>query len=114
MTEQEIFDKVKSHLLSQGKKSFQGISCAYRGDDGLKCAIGCLISDENYSSSLEGWTVGEASVLQALYGSGLGEIVWTERGQRLMLALQSVHDDCDPVDWPTQLKILAAEHGLTP
>lgn len=56
MTNQEIFDKVATHLLSQGKRSaLGGVGCAYRGDGGLQCAIGCLIPDELYRYELEGW-----------------------------------------------------------
>ena len=52
MNQQEAFDKAAAHLLAQGKKSFQpgdDYLCAYRGVDGLKCAIGALIPDDQYT-----------------------------------------------------------------
>ncbi len=54
MTKQEIFDKVKAHLLAQGKRAVNGDgNCMYRGMDGTKCAVGCLIPDELYTPLLE-------------------------------------------------------------
>ena len=59
---QEVFDQVVNHLLQQGKKSQNETSggdvlCAYRGFNGLKCAAGCLIADDEYKEWFEqrGW-----------------------------------------------------------
>lgn len=51
MNHQEVFTKVATHLLKQGRRALfaekNGFrSCAYRGDNGTKCAVGCLIKDE--------------------------------------------------------------------
>lgn len=52
---QEIFNKVATHLLTQGKRSVASDgSCMYRGPEGTKCAIGCLIEDDEYHPLLEG------------------------------------------------------------
>lgn len=53
MSDQEVFDIVATHLFAQGKRSLKvGAerigTCAYRGADGLKCAIGILIPDAIY------------------------------------------------------------------
>jgi len=55
MTRQEIFNKVADHLLTQGKPAlFDEIGdCAYRGQDGSMCAVGCLIPDELYTPEME-------------------------------------------------------------
>jgi len=60
MTNQEIFEKVTMHLLVQKKRSVLypedrglGANCAYRGVFDLKCAVGVLIPDEEYSSEME-------------------------------------------------------------
>jgi len=54
---QKIFDTVAAHLLKQNKKSVGadnlGHVCQYRSSDGLKWAIGCLITDEAYYPNLE-------------------------------------------------------------
>ena len=53
-TNQEIFDRVVEHLAQQKKRSmYDKDTCAYRSEDGLKCAIGALIPDEYYDSEFE-------------------------------------------------------------
>lgn len=48
-TEQQIFDQVAAHLLKQGVRSVDtSAQCLYRGPNGLMCAAGCLIADEEY------------------------------------------------------------------
>lgn len=56
MTAQEIFDKVYRHFVIEGnKKSLDSAGeCAYRGENGAKCAFGLLISDEQYNPKMEG------------------------------------------------------------
>ena len=55
-TLQEVFDIVSKHLLKQNERSgFSDDSCSYRGPNGLKCAAGILIPDEEYTfDSFEG------------------------------------------------------------
>lgn len=54
MTKQEVFDTVVSGLLQQGRPSFGGYyGCAYRGTDNLKCAVGFLIKDDEYTRDME-------------------------------------------------------------
>lgn len=69
MTPQEVFDTVANHLRKQGQRArvanpnfrpgFHGTEeiCAYRSPEGLRCAVGCLIKDEDYVPSMEGQTV---------------------------------------------------------
>ena len=49
---QKLFDKTVIHLLTQMEQSISddGDSCAYRGTNGLKCAIGALIDDKWYDA----------------------------------------------------------------
>lgn len=54
-TLQEIFDKSVEGLASQGfRQAMDGDSCMYRSPDGLKCAAGWLISDDEYETVVEG------------------------------------------------------------
>lgn len=47
LTNQEIFDKALSGIRGQNYQvSKKGDVCAYRGHDGLKCAVGHCIDDE--------------------------------------------------------------------
>lgn len=107
MTNQELYNKVRKHLLTQmAKSTFPSIqaSCAYRGDNGLKCAIGCLIPDEHYSSSLEGYTARNEEVMRAA-GLSIENI-------NLAIDLQKIHD-CHRVEkWATKLDYVASDYSL--
>jgi hypothetical protein len=53
-TQQEIYDFVYNKIIEQGKPSMVvtdrisgATSCAYRGENGCKCAIGHLLTDED-------------------------------------------------------------------
>lgn len=98
MTNQEAFDKVVQHLKTQKEQSFGPFtnqygntqhSCLYRGPDGLKCAVGALIPDEEYKPEFEGLAV--LSLMRRKPASLIG------LDRDLLLELQRVHDSID--DW---------------
>jgi len=86
-TAQDIFNTVAMHLMTQGERSTGAMGlCRYRGSKGHMCAIGVLIPDEMYNSSMEGKTVGTIqNRLPAALRSHLP----------LLDDLQIVHDFCD-------------------
>ena len=116
MNQQEIFDKVATHLIAQGKQSLcywrsTELDCAYRGDDGTMCAAGCLIPDDEYSPAFEGmpW-----------------DSIWKEvpsfanasfEDHDLIGSLQTVHDDEWSWNSPETLKVAlgvaANRYGLS-
>lgn len=112
LPKQEIFDIVAKHLLTQNKPAMrtltgnggQATSCAYRAN-GLMCAIGCLLSDGEYNTHVEGLSVEE--LLPALKIAAPFEIVF------LLGDLQHVHDSHPSVTWGAQLKEVATRHNLT-
>ena len=106
-TTEEIFEKVKTHLLDQGQQSIdKNGGCAYRGAEGRKCAIGCLIADEFYSKDLEGTGSCDKGVKNAIKASIGREVTKTEA---VMLSeLQYMHDRQLPGEWKTQLDTM---HG---
>ena len=120
MNAQEIYNKVRDHLLAQGARATRtreaglstfGEQCRYRADDGKKCAAGCLIADEHYNEGLEGGTADEPRVRNALRASGVD----TDAHLGLICALQSVHDLYEDVDlWPQELAKVAERFDLTP
>ena len=59
ISQQEIFNKVTNHLITQGVRSVSedGLGCLYRGPNNLMCAVGCLIPVEVYSEKFEGFSV---------------------------------------------------------
>ena len=45
----DVFNYVISHLRLQGRTSIADGICKYRGDRGTKCAVGALMTDDEYS-----------------------------------------------------------------
>lgn len=105
VSDQDLFDRVATHLLRQGKRSMSsnGIECAYRGQNGLSCAVGCLIPDDAYHQGLEGLTATAKSIQD-----GLPFSVNVDLLQRL----QDVHDTTEPPVWRNRLRDLAQDYDL--
>jgi hypothetical protein len=102
MTTRELFERVAAHLLAQGKRSMLYKSCRYRGEDGTRCAVGCLIDDAHYSVAIEDATIASMAVQEAVEGT-IGRRLTDP--ERLMLRdLQALHDADDPVFWPQRLE----------
>jgi len=110
-TLQEVFDIVSNHLLTQGKMSV-GIDgfCAYRGENGMKCAAGVLIPDDQYKPAMEGirWVyLVNRGLIENKFKHEIGE-------------LQNIHDispkddlkECNSL-WKRELITFAAMHNLT-
>lgn len=114
-TLQDAFNKAYLHLLKQNSTSMYvdeaGImGCAYRGDAGNQCGIGCLIEDTEYSPSLEGRSAANPAVLRAIHSSGypadyLSAVFY--------LTIQDMHDEVEPQKWPSCLSEIAHKAGLT-
>ena len=115
MNAQEAFDIISTHLLTQNERSSEKSnfysqqleSCLYRGPNGLKCAIGCLIPDEKYNLDMEGMTLRQLTKsYQDL------KILFEEIPENLLVALQTVHDYRNPNQWRRCLKAIAKQHNL--
>lgn len=124
-TTQEIFTIVKEHLLTQKAKcTAPGVGCAYRGANGMRCAVGILIADEYYTPAMEGGCPTALApydanpeddkdssyfVTTALIKSGVGD-----EHHKLLNSLQAIHDSIDSSleVWIAKLQDLAAIHGL--
>lgn len=98
----KIYTRVREHLLSQMKKSTytDNGTCAYRGPDGCKCAIGILISDEHYTRVLENVSANGSSVQDAIKNSGY-DLTGVHSG--FLTALQQIHDLNYPEIWKARL-----------
>jgi len=95
-TREEIFDYVEAHLKKQGYRSMLNAdfgTCAYRGESGSMCAVGCLLADDEYNPGMENNSVME---LADLSGSEIfAKIALPERlipHARMLEALQDLHD----------------------
>lgn len=103
---QDIFDQAANHLLTQMKQSRNNSTCLYRSDDGLKCAVGCFIEDDEYIEDMEGECV------ESLIVNGRMSSISRDR-LKLLDALQSMHDSSiDPDQWSSELEGIAAEFNL--
>lgn len=105
MTNQEVFDIVARHLLTQNEQSVNEDGCAYRGEGGLKCAVGALIPDSDYDPDWEGQAVVDNNpICGHLEGKGIS--------LRLASRLQHIHDQFAVRDWRWRLMELAENEGL--
>lgn len=100
---QGVFDQVKAHLLNQMEQSKIPTKCLYRGPEDMKCAAGCLMSDEEYESAFE--RNGDWNALVAK-----GCVPATHK--KLIKSLQIVHDFSNPVFWVDELKQVAEQYNL--
>lgn len=106
--DQSIFDKVYLGLKSQGfersmrKNEYGDRICAYRGEDGLKCAAGHLMPNTTFRKSMEGNDVSSISFFRKL-------------GFLTMVAnLQRIHDESFlPEEMEANLLHFAKGNGLT-
>lgn len=107
ITNQEVFEAVCVHLSRQKKRALanlpnRGETCAYRGDNGLKCAVGALIPDVVYSEIMEGKCV--ADIIYS--GSGLEAL---SAHEILLTKLQNVHDEVYEEEGDVVVRIALAE-----
>jgi len=114
-TMQQVLDQVVAHLRKQGARSMifdpseQVSGCMYRGQGGMKCAVGCLIDDKWYSLDLEGKLATDKAVKEALEKS---EVVCSGVMSCLLTDLQRIHDQHDPNLWEAYFRALADEYKL--
>ena len=101
-TAQQVFDHISRHLLHQNERSNEHGKCLYYSSNSLKCAAGCLISDEEYGEEME--------------GQGWGDLVDMEmvppHHMRLIMILQQMHDVTDPSKWVQRLHQIASDFNL--
>jgi hypothetical protein len=109
-SDQDVFDYAARHLLAQGVQSRRddGHSCAYRSPEGLMCAVGVFLADDEV---VEG---PPASVL--VPGSEVLDCRGVPRLApyvRILDVLQTIHDMYEPSAWRRQLRYAAEAYGLS-
>lgn len=87
-------------------------SCAYRGDGGTKCAIGCLIPDNLYTKKLEGVVVTGDRVQSILIEAGVLNSFKDLSLTCLLDYLQDIHDNSFVNEWERGFKELAEDYFL--
>jgi len=109
-TQQETFDKVVKHLLTQNYQCVdEAGNCVYRDDKGGSCAAGCLIPDYDYHPKMEYLAIDPHRTTK----NEATEAVLKE-GHDLFLVcdLQQIHDENEPEKWLELLQAEATERGL--
>jgi len=102
---QEQFDKMSNGLLEQGERSQTDWgTCAYRGCNGLKCAVGMIIPDEKYDASMEDNPCSHLMVYPTLLELGID--------LDLAKAMQNVHDMKEPTEWGDEFEKVADQFNL--
>ena len=110
MTNQEAFDKIVARLIDGTGRADDGEGgCMYRAPNGLSCAVGCLIPDDEYDEGIEGEYVHALDYLGCLDGLNV----------EMLEDAQDVHDYCR--NWTgtklndkgiQELKRIAADYNL--
>lgn len=102
-TEQEVFEFIAHHLLTQKIRAMSMEGCVYRTLEGLSCAAGCLLNDE-----------------EAFVSDGLG--IWNilvkngivpDAHAKLIRLLQIIHDGTDPQYWRETLLEFPSKYSKT-
>lgn len=115
-TAQQVFNKVVRHLRKQGVRATQPEDgryiCKYRTGEGLRCAVGCFIRPDVYSSEMEGNNIDELTVFvfSRNQKSRLASLLSKHHG--LLVNLQQCHDQIVPGSWEVQFKKLAQLYVL--
>ena len=106
-TDRDVFNHVRDHLIKQTQQAaYQSGYCVYRMSNGMSCAIGCLISDENYDEDiLEDQEADDGEVLNAVR---LSNPDWkpSKNYHPMLFFLQKVHDYLTPYTWESDLNYL--------
>jgi hypothetical protein len=120
---QAVYDKACAAIIQQGKPAiitkWERSICQYRTPDGLKCAVGHLVSDEQiqkFQALQNNMAAGEFSedmIAELLPG------ITEDDGRDFLMHLQQSHDDCsDSMDFVADFKeravSLALQWGLVP
>jgi len=83
---QEVFNHVIKHLVTQGRRCHIEEACLYRSPEGMSCAVGCLMSDEEYHPDMESAEVPDIIV-------NFDQIKWMDDYLPLLSDLQVLHDE---------------------
>ncbi len=126
MDSQSAFNTIVTHLRKQGERcNDPGGMCLYRGEDGLQCAVGCLIPDDVYSEMMEG--AGTITTLMGLRDAPSWDeeydsypLVYPELANlfadvdlQLLHDMQAIHDNKAPDEWEYHFARVSDAYGLS-
>ena len=112
MTKQEIFNIVAAHLMKQGCISVSSLNyCVYRNPEGLRCAVGCLITDDEYDPAMDDRGIAGETGVRYLIEKGLLPERLIPHAD-FLVELQCIHDTVPVACWKAELLEAARDHGL--
>jgi hypothetical protein len=105
----EIIDYVTPLMLAQNAKSEvirmgfsdDNLTCAYRGNNEMKCPVGMLMTDEEYADLED-----NDGNFKSAYGVCTHFGVSDSEISVLLSQLQSIHDSKEPSEWADELATL--------
>jgi len=104
--------------MKQGVKARDGVDCVYRGRNGTRCSIGCLIPNRIYRKDLEGG--GIWAMYRGAKGGGMLALKVIDHLQvkcgsdvSFLSQLQDIHDRDAVVVWAERLRDFSSRHALT-
>jgi hypothetical protein len=113
---QYVFDTSVNGVLTQGKKSSVFGECVYRSESGCKCAVGHLIKDDEYDSTIEGKNVRHDDDVQDAISNSIGFDIDNYAFIDLLSSLQDAHDTAKKHDFSNDFEFnainVAIEYGL--
>jgi hypothetical protein len=95
-----LHEKMKTHLLTQKKRSISGGACRYRTETSkgtLMCAAGVLIPDSDYHHTMEFKAAAFIPFFQEKFN---------DEELNLILAYQTIHDNYTPSLWVKKIEQL--------
>lgn len=96
MNTQELFETMVNKTIAQGRACYFNGTCEYRHEnegDVYRCAVGQIITDENYDSIIEDYPLNERHTpLMHAIEESLGRPV-TDEEIDIMVATQDAHDN---------------------
>ena len=110
---QEVFDQIATHMLTQMKvcelaeNLDNAPACVYRNSEGLKCAAGCLISDEEYNEK-----IGPKGLNTYGWDQLIERGIVTKRHKNIIKELQNIHDQVTENRWYYYLAGVAKKFDL--
>lgn len=97
-----IIQHVARHLILQNARSYDE-DCKYKSEEGLSCAVGCLVSDGEYDPEMEGVSIHDVR---------FDKFGIDAKCRALLGALQVVHDSMLPYQWHNELMSVCNQYGL--
>ncbi len=116
MNNQDVFNKVAKHLLTQKRKALNNSQCVYLNYNGDKCAIGCLIPSDHQASRIKGGVstlfAHYPDIYEIIFGKKKNDDLNYTNNYDFLVDLQLTHDNNEVKIWKHKLKEIASKFQL--